>query len=56
MKCCILSLGLGAAIGAIAILMMPKNNPTRKLATQAACKVEDAAQKLGCKMTQAMDL
>lgn len=45
-----LTLGLGAALGAIAILIMPRDNPTRKLATQAACKVEDAAYKLGQKL------
>ena len=38
--------GLGAAAGAVAILMMPKNDPTRRLAAKAACKVEDAAMKL----------
>ena len=35
--------GIGAAAGAIAILMMPHNNPTRRLAAKAANKVEDAA-------------
>ena len=29
-------MGLGAAAGAVAVLMMPKNNPTRKLAAKAA--------------------
>lgn len=51
MKSWIVTFALGAAAGAIAVLMMPKSNPTRKLAAQAACKVEEAAQKLGCKMT-----
>ena len=40
-------LGLGAAAGAIAILAMPRSNPTRKLAAKAADKMEDVA----CKMT-----
>ena len=35
--------GIGAAAGAVAILMMPHNNPTRRLAAKAANKVEDAA-------------
>ena len=35
--------GIGAAAGAVAILMMPHNNPTRRLAAKAADKVEDAA-------------
>ena len=38
--------GLGAAAGAVAILMMPKSNPTRRLAAKAADKMEDAASKL----------
>ena len=50
MKAWTLALGAGAVIGAVAILMMPKDNPTRKLAAQTACKVEDAASKIGGKM------
>ena len=50
MKAWALTLGLGAVMGAIAILAMPRDNPTRKLAAQAACKVEDAATKLGNKI------
>lgn len=54
-----LTAGLGAAAGAVAILMMPRNNPTRRLAVKAANKMEDAAYKLtntiGDKMN-AMDL
>ena len=51
-----ITMGLGAAAGAVAIMMMPKNNPTRKLAAKAATKVEDAACKLGDKLTQGMDM
>lgn len=50
-----LTMGLGAAAGAVAILMMPKNNPTRKLATKAAEKVEDAAVQLSNKLTNEID-
>ena len=42
--------GLGAAAGAVAILMMPHNNPTRKLAARAANKMEDVAWKIEDKM------
>lgn len=56
MKGLALTLGLGAAAGAVAILMMPKNNPTRELATKAAMRVEDAAQQLGSKISREMDL
>ena len=31
--------GIGAAAGAVAVLMMPRSNPTRKLAAKAANKV-----------------
>ena len=51
-----ISMGIGAAVGAVAIMMMPKNNPTRKLAAKAADKVEDVAckvsDKLNCKMDE----
>lgn len=50
MKTWLLTLGLGAALGAVAILMMPNDNPARKLAAQAACKAEDAASKIGSKL------
>ena len=42
--------GLGAAAGAVAIMMMPKQNPTRKLAAKAANKAEDLAWKMEDKM------
>lgn len=51
-----ITMGLGAAAGAVAILMMPKSNPTRKLADKAAAKAECAAQKLGNKLAQKMDM
>lgn len=51
-----LTMGIGAAAGAVAILMMPRNNPTRKLATQAADKVEDVAMKATNKLVQKMDM
>ena len=42
--------GISAAAGAVAILMMPYSNPTRKLAAKAANKIEDVAWKLEDKM------
>lgn len=56
MKGLAVTLGLGAAAGAVAIMMMPRNNPARKLAAQAADKVETAACNLGNKITQKMDM
>lgn len=49
-------MGLGAAAGAVGILMMSRNNPTRKLAAKAANKVEDAAWRVSNKLTNEFDL
>ena len=48
--------GIGAAAGAVAVLMMPRTNPTRRLAAKAANKVEDVAWKVSDKLTQQMDM
>lgn len=50
-----ISMGVGAAVGAVAIMMMPKSNPTRKLAVKAADKVEDVACKVSDKLSNKMD-
>lgn len=50
------TLGLGAAAGAVAILAMPRNNPTRRLAAKAADKVENAAWKISDKLTGEFDM
>lgn len=44
--------GLSAAAGAVAILMMPRTNPTRKLAAKAANKMDDVAWKIEDRMNQ----
>ena len=51
-----ITLGVGAAAGAVAILMMPRNNPTRLLAAKAANKVEDVAFAVSDKLNQEFDL
>lgn len=48
--------GIGAAAGAVAIMMMPRTNPARKLACQAADKVETAAEKATEKLKNKMDM
>lgn len=50
------TMGLGAAAGAVGILMMACSNPTRKLAAQTANKIEDAAWKVSDKLTKKFDL
>ncbi len=51
-----LTMGVGAAVGAVAIMMMPKTNPTRRLAVKAANKIEDAAWRVSDKLTNEFDL
>lgn len=46
-----ISAGLGTAAGMVAVLMMPRNNPTRRLAAKAANKVEDVAWKVSDSLT-----
>jgi hypothetical protein len=48
--------GLGAAAGAVAILMMPRTNPTRKLAAKAANKMEDVAWKVSDSISNKLDM
>lgn len=47
--------GLGAAVGAVAVLMMPRNNPTRRLAAKAANKMEDVAWKVSDTISDKMN-
>ena len=47
--------GLGAAAGAVAVLMMPRNNPTRRLAAKAANKMEDVAWQVSDTISNKMD-
>ena len=50
------AMGIGAVAGAVAIMMMPRTNPARKLAYNAASKVEDAAMKVSDKLTDKLDM
>ena len=55
MKSVITSMGIGAAAGAVAVLMMPRNNPTRRLAAKAANKMEDVAWMVSDKLNETLD-
>ena len=55
MKLWPLAMGAGMAAGAVAVMMLPKNCSARKMATQAAEKMEDAVYNAVDKMTEAMD-
>ena len=52
----VLTMGIGAAAGAVGILMMSRTNPARRLAAQAANKVEDVAWRLSDKLTEKFEL
>ena len=45
------ALGAGMAAGAVAIMVMPYNNPTRKFAAQTARKVENAVTEVAGKIS-----
>lgn len=51
-----ITMGIGAAAGAVAVMMLPRQSTARKLANKAADKVEVAAWKAGNKLNQMMDL
>ena len=53
MKAWAISMGIGMAVGAVAVMMMPRQNTVRKLASKAANKAEDIVWKLEDKMAQA---
>lgn len=48
--------GLGAAAGAVAIMMMPRTSPVKKLASKAANKVEDAAWRMSDLISDKLDM
>ena len=47
--------GLGAAAGMVAVMMMPRQNPVRRLAAKAANKMEDVAWKMGDTISNKID-
>ena len=51
-----ITMGLGIAAGAVGILMLSRSNPARKLASQAADKVEDVAWMVSDRLTQKFDM
>ncbi len=56
MKGLAVTMGIGAAVGAVAIMMVPKNSSARKLARKAANKVEDMAMMMGDMITDKMNM
>ncbi len=56
MKAMATGLGLGIAAGAVGVMMMKRTNPARKLAAKAADKVETAAYKTSCKISDKLEM
>ena len=52
----VITAGLGAAAGAVGVMMLSKNNPARKLMAKAADKVEDMAWMVSEKLSDEFDL
>ncbi len=55
MKGWMLTMGIGAAAGAVAVMMLPRESGARKLVDKAADKVEDAAKQITGKITDKME-
>ena len=51
-----ITMGVGATVGAVAVMMLPKQSTARKLVDKAADKVEDAAWFVGDKISDALDM
>ena len=47
-----ITLGVGAAAGAVAVMMLPKQSTARKLVNKAAIKVDDAVQNVTEKINE----
>lgn len=56
MKGWAITMGIGAAAGAVAVMMLPRQSTARKLVSKAAGKVEDAVQKVTDKVTSEMNM
>lgn len=51
-----ITMGVGAAVGAVAAMMLPKQSTARKLVNKAACAVEDAAYSVSDKLSNKLDM
>lgn len=50
------TMGIGAAVGAVAVAMLPRHSKAKKLVDKAAYAVEDAAQGVASKFSRKMDM
>ncbi len=56
MKGLAISMGLGVAVGAIAVMMLPRQSSARKLVNKAANATQDAVQRVTNKISDAVDM
>lgn len=56
MKGWALTMGIGAAVGAVAVMLLPRQSAARRLVNRAAYAVEDAAHDVGNKLAKKMDM
>jgi len=55
MKGLALTLGIGAAAGAVAVMMLPRQCAARRMVDKAAEKVEDAAYSVSERISRKLD-
>ena len=51
-----ITMGVGAAVGAVAVMMLPKQSTARRLVGKAADAVEDAAMNVGDMISEKLDM
>ena len=51
-----IAMGLGAAVGAVAVTLLPKQSTARKLVDKTADVVEETAQQVSTKLMEKMDM
>jgi len=56
MKGLAISMGLGVAVGAIAVMMLPRQSSARKLVNKAANATQDAVQRVTNRISDAVDM
>ena len=50
------TMGIGAAVGAVAVAMLPRQSAAKKIVNKAAWAVEDAAAKVGNTISEKLDI
>lgn len=51
-----ITMGIGAAVGAVAVMMLPKDCTVRRLANRAAYKAEDAVTEMKDKIENKLNI